>query len=411
MITDNETNFVFFSSVLAKETKYKKFLKELISILKQNDVNFGLLENTKDIWCRDFMPIQISEDEFVEYKYDPDYLQTTPNRKYKTYPDFVCNNMYLKTTKSDLILDGGNVIKSENSVILTDKIVEENKDFYNRDQIIKILKLLFNVENVLLIPWDKKEKFGHADGMVRFLDEKTVLLNGYFEKYSDDFKNKLFGELKRNGIEWTFLKYNVKNEREKLNWAYINFLQTNNLLLIPKFGIDEDNQAFEQIKNYFPEYAKNDSIKQIDCSVIVKEGGALNCISWNVQKPTEIPNPTTLYFIQDVINKLNKRDWQQLFDLIPEFSKNNFDYIENKFFEIVNKLNLVINFDWKNWNKGNELIESRDFNLNNFDLVELCKYITVFVRHEKFCNGFLSSEIRSGKILKVINRMNEIINK
>ena len=61
------------------------------------------------------------------------------------------------------------------------------------------------------------------------------------------------------------------------SWAYINFLQIGKLILVPQLGLEEDEQALEQISNAMP-----------DCEVLgipaleaVRRGGGLNCVSWN----------------------------------------------------------------------------------------------------------------------------------
>lgn len=190
--------------------------------------------------------------------------------------------MKLKTIKTDIILDGGNVIKSSNSIILTDKIIVENKNNYRPKALIEKLKQLFEIEKVILIPWDKAEEFGHADGMIRFINENTVLINGYFDTYKREFKDKIFGALKENGIALEKLTFKVSKE-DKRNWAYINYLQTKDIILLPKFGIDEDKQALDQFKKIFPEYADRDRIIQLEIPEIVKNGGAFNCISWNIE--------------------------------------------------------------------------------------------------------------------------------
>jgi len=174
----------------------------------------------------------------------------------------------------DFALDGGNVVKSNNCLILTDKVVVENRLSYSKTELIKKLKIIFEVEKIILTPWDKKEKFGHSDGVLRFINNNTVLINEIYE-----YDTKLLYRLKQNGIQYKFLRFNV-NKRDKRNWAYINFLQTKDLILIPKFEIDEDEQALEQIKRFYPDYAENDRITQIDMTKIVKYGGALNCITW-----------------------------------------------------------------------------------------------------------------------------------
>jgi agmatine/peptidylarginine deiminase len=224
------------------------------------------------------MPIQVSESKFVEFRYDPDYLQGTgaEERKLKTYPDIVCDAINLKTVKSEIILDGGNVVKSQNSVILTDKIVSENKHCYNKTSLLKRLEELFEVEHVILIPWPKVEEYGHSDGMLRFIDEQTVLINA-IEKTPT-----LERRLKEHGLKWEYLCFDVK-KKNRHNWAYINFLQIKDLILLPKFNIDEDKQAFELFKAYFPDYARRNQVIQVDMSSIVKYGGALNCISWTIK--------------------------------------------------------------------------------------------------------------------------------
>lgn len=67
---------------------------------------------------------------------------------------------------------------------------------------------------------------------------------------------------------------------EYVNWAYINFLQVGNNIILPKFGINEDEQAKRFVQTAFP-YCR---VRQIDCNAIAKDGGALHCITWNIKK-------------------------------------------------------------------------------------------------------------------------------
>jgi agmatine/peptidylarginine deiminase len=283
MITDAQTNFVYFSELLRSSPEFKSFFAQLTNILDKHKISYGFLPETKDIWCRDYMPVQVSKSTFVEYRYDPDYLQSKKERSTKTYPDIVCDALSLNTIKTSIILDGGNVIKSDNKVILTDKVLVENKHQYTRDQLISILKTLFGVNDIIFIPWDKEnEEFGHADGMIRFIDENSVLINSYFREYSPKFKKAFFSARPDHNLDFMELDFNVSSPNEKLSWGYINYLQMKDLLLIPRFGIEEDQQALNKISQVFPEYAVKGQIEPIDASVIIKYGGVLNCISWNI---------------------------------------------------------------------------------------------------------------------------------
>lgn len=61
--------------------------------------------------------------------------------------------------------------------------------------------------------------------------------------------------------------------------VYINYLQMSGLVIVPTFNIVEDDEAINQLKEVFP----NDKILSTDSSEIAKEGGILNCISWNIK--------------------------------------------------------------------------------------------------------------------------------
>jgi agmatine deiminase len=122
MIADNQTEKVYFSKWLNRDKEFKPVFKFLIKEFEKIGIQSELLNYTNDIWERDYMPIQVSENKFIEFLYDPDYLQGTvkEQRELKTYPDIVCEAHHIKTTKSGIILDGGNVVESSNFVILTD---------------------------------------------------------------------------------------------------------------------------------------------------------------------------------------------------------------------------------------------------------------------------------------------------
>jgi agmatine/peptidylarginine deiminase len=246
---------------------------------------YHLLDKTKDIWARDYMPIQVTRDRFVEFRYDPDYLQGTgkERREIKTYPDIVCDYLGLKTIKTDIILDGGNVVKSDNTVILTDKVVKENKRTYDRKDLIQQLEILFETDRIIIIPCDKMDTYGHSDGMLRFIDNETLLINWFYRLAEEDFKNRLLASIKEKGLQYEWLDIKVKDLNE-YNWAYINFLQTQDLIIVPKFGIEEDDDAFSQICYFYKSYADKDRIIQVDSKQIVEKDGALNCISWTIMK-------------------------------------------------------------------------------------------------------------------------------
>lgn len=64
----------------------------------------------------------------------------------------------------------------------------------------------------------------------------------------------------------------------KYSWAYINWLQTEKVLILPKFNIPEDQEAYEQIAKLMPHY--KDRIEMVDATDLIRHEGCLNCASW-----------------------------------------------------------------------------------------------------------------------------------
>lgn len=285
MLRDQDTNTVYLSDLLRTSEEFEDTCQAIVKVLGKHNVDYRFLPFTRDIWARDYMPVQVSGNKFVEFRYDPDYLQgiEEERRELKTYPDIVCQELGLETVKTDIIIDGGNVIRSSNKVIMTDKVLWENRRMYGKEDLLEKLKVLFEAEEIVMIPWDKEDMFGHADGMLRFIDDDNVLVHGLYNDPKDPFCKRLINSLTKAGLSITWMEFDVKQEDER-NWAYINFLQTKDILVIPKFGIEEDEQALKQVKLAYPEYASRNAIEQVDMSDVVEFGGALNCISWVVKK-------------------------------------------------------------------------------------------------------------------------------
>ena len=275
MTTDSLTNTVFLSEWLPEvcPTLYQSLAK----VLKDNAVHYRILGNTNDIWCRDFMPIQTDEKRFVFYQYNPDYLQDKHKRRYITNVNHVQNIDFLRqaeTANLDLVLDGGNVVKCGNKVVMTEKVFVENND-RSHHEVQRLLEDAFRCD-IVFLPWDENEKCGHSDGIIHYVGGNRVLLTNY-----DDL-DKTFAQAFLRILEKHFevipLKYNVKRQHAR-SWAYINYLQVDNLVLVPQLGIPEDGQALQQIAEALPAC----KVVGVPALEAVRKGGALNCISWNIK--------------------------------------------------------------------------------------------------------------------------------
>lgn len=249
-------------------------------MLNEHKVHFELLPGTNDVWARDYMPVQMQKNTFVRFDYYPDYLETEEEKLTITDTVAVCKKIGIETLESKIVLDGGNVVNSGNKVIMTEKVFKENPS-YSREDLIRELKGLFETDDLFFIPKQPYDYTGHADGMVRFVDDNTILINDY-ERESKTFNEKFRKAILKTGLEFHKMPYNPYESKtnEEANGAYINYLHIGNLIILPLFDLKEDKIAIKTFEQIF----KNSTIVTINATEIAREGGVLNCISWNILK-------------------------------------------------------------------------------------------------------------------------------
>ena len=117
--------------------------------------------------------------------------------------------------------------------------------------------------------------------MVRFVDEYTVLTNDY-SKEPKKFYEAFEIALHNTGLTVIKLPYNVygNSSNDHANGDYINFLQMEKVIFVPVFGFDEDDEVLEILNQVFP----NHSNIPIESNDLARNGGILNCISWNIRR-------------------------------------------------------------------------------------------------------------------------------
>jgi agmatine deiminase len=278
VITDSQTNFLYLADTLPKN--YPDFFKRFEDVLKKCNIPFGFLPQTKDVWAVDYMPIQTDLNKFVRFVYNPSYLQSIKYLKTISDVDQICKEIGIGTFKTDIIIDGGNVTSWTNKVIMTDRVFKDNPT-YERKQLIKALYELLEVDNIYFVPEQPSDFTGHSDGMVRFIDEQTVIINDYKQE-KEEFYRAFEIAIHNTGLDYITIPYNVYDNKSNnhANGDYINYLQMENTVIIPTFGIKEDDHAIKQFESIFT----GKTIATVESNEIAYDGGILNCITWNIRK-------------------------------------------------------------------------------------------------------------------------------
>jgi hypothetical protein len=127
----------------------------------------------------------------------------------------------------------------------------------------------------------------------------------------------------------------------------------------------------------------------------------------------------------------SKDDWHKLFSLIPKIKQSTqFGDFHNseklndgtiqmpfwvnsevvhEFISVVYELELVLAFDWINWEEGRAILNNKSQDFHTLDSVTLCKLLTAIIRSDRFCDGYLVEQFEEGIIPKIIQALNHNI--
>jgi agmatine deiminase len=146
------------------------------------------------------------------------------------------------------------------------------------------------VEQCIFIPVEKNDLFGHAGGMVRFITSHLVVMNDYTEILSL-LHQQLRRIFKRHRLDVEVLPYPPPRSFSFLGVPrkdipilaaegnYVNFLRVGDLILLPSYGIPEDELACRTLERLCPTV----KIIPLPARELAEEGGVFHGISWTVQ--------------------------------------------------------------------------------------------------------------------------------
>jgi hypothetical protein len=127
------------------------------------------------------------------------------------------------------------------------------------------------------------------------------------------------------------------------------------------------------------------------------------------------------------IASLTLKDWQKLFELTPQIRDTNvfgkltgsqkladgsvsFPYwsegeVVSKFYNTAYMLGLVVAYDWAAWHEGIDMLNDNHEAIDEFEIEDLCKLLTIMIRCDKFCEGYLVNCFERGLVVRVLEAM------
>jgi len=281
MIPSKHTNTVYLSELLQSDNRFNTTCNSLTGLFDKHNIAYKFIKGTKDIWCRDYMPIQIRKGEYIQFRYEPSYLEDDLNLQSDPKQVCIANNIEPKFT--NINFDGGNIVNWSEKAIITDRVFDENPEYNSKTKLISELENLLSIE-IIVISQIKSDMTGHADGLVRFVNQNTILGNDRNREYTY-WKTGMNKILKDHGIEYIdipFLEHKEKKYPDHAIGCYVNYLEVGNLIVLPIFETNgnKDDEVYDQFKQIFPDRM----VEIINYNSIGLHGGLLNCTTWTVEE-------------------------------------------------------------------------------------------------------------------------------
>lgn len=191
---------------------------------------------------------------------------------------------------STLFAEGGGVSVDGEGTILTTGSCFPNSNRnpeWTKDRIETELKEMLGGEKVIWLPGniEETETDGHVDGIATFVAPGVVLIEGEgpqdhpWHKINVANVEAMAGQIDAQGRPIRLVKIpdaaSAESDSERFCRSYVNSYICNGGIVMPKYGVREDDLVREIFEELFPER----TISMVDISEIAIGGGGIHCIT------------------------------------------------------------------------------------------------------------------------------------
>lgn len=252
---------------------------------------------SNDTWARDHGAITIEEDDELTIL---DFIFNGWGLKFASDKDNLINYQLFekeifKTNalfKVGMVLEGGGIESDGKGVIMTTtscQLSPNRNPHLNADDIEENFKELFGAEKVLWLEngyLAGDDTDSHIDTLARFCDEKTIAYvkcadtsDEHYEALAAMEKElQAFTDL--NGEPYTLVALPMADacyddEGDRIPATYANFTIINGAVLVPIYGVAQDEEALGILRGAFPDR----EVIGINCFPLILQHGSLHCVT------------------------------------------------------------------------------------------------------------------------------------
>ncbi len=251
------------------------------------------------VWIRDYGPWFIRKGDNTEGIVDFQYNRPRPQDD--TIPWLIGDTLGIPVYGSPLEHAGGNfMVDGHNTGFFSSLIYEENPS-YNAQQIDSLMLAYNGLEQTIPLKRILTEYTGHIDIWTKILNDTLIMVGEYASGHPNDTvldnrADSIANCKNREGFPYRVVRIVIPWSTSSAPPTYLNSLFVNDRILVPTWGLPEDQQALLTYQQYLPGY----QVVGINCSSMAGSGGAIHCITMPVPKSQYIhivhtPLSDTLY--------------------------------------------------------------------------------------------------------------------
>lgn len=247
---------------------YEKFLPK--DILLSADIF--------DIWMRDFTTVSPLNP--IQFRYTEASMSKKESKDTQASLNTFAGKYKLSFRKTDYIIDGGNIVDNyKGKIITTTRFIEDN--YLTKGSAKSELKRLLNAKEVAIIESDD-DVLAHADGMVMWIEENSLLLNDY-SSIDKSFRDVVYNELKAAFPSTKIIEVPFKEVNDawkgfaSATGINVNSTLSFNNIYVPVYGMEHEAIFFKLLKAN-----TSKKIIKIKANGVSPMGGSVRCLTWQL---------------------------------------------------------------------------------------------------------------------------------
>ncbi|MCU4674921.1 agmatine deiminase family protein [Catenovulum sp. 2E275] len=274
----------------------KQHIKALLAA-QQIDANriFWVITPTNDTWARDHGPVSLVKGKQVQAL---DFTFNGWGNKFEASLDnkinqALFNQLNIKDQHTiNLVLEGGGIESDGNGCLMatTECLLNPNRNpDFSQAELETLLLTRFGLQKILWLEHgalDGDDTDAHIDTLARFAPDNCIVYQACTDQNDSHFASlnamktqlQTFTNLDNQAFKlvelpWPDAQFSAEGDR--LPATYANFLVINQAVLVPIYGVKQDQIALEQMQVAFPQH----QIIGINCRPIIEQYGSLHCIT------------------------------------------------------------------------------------------------------------------------------------